>query len=56
MKFEYKREIIHGNADEVLKKVNALGAEGWEVVHVGSVMIESHTLAPATVVWIKRSK
>jgi len=56
MKFKYMHETIYGSADDVLKRVNELGDDGWEVVHVSTMNTESHVLSPAHMVWFKRER
>ena len=54
MKFEYNKFPIEGGPEDMLKRLNEIGAEGWEVVHVSDMNRESHILSPLSVVWVKR--
>ena len=54
MKYEYDRFFVEGGAEEMLKKVNEFGADGWEVFHVTEMNREANTLGPLHAVWVKR--
>jgi hypothetical protein len=56
MKFEYKHETVIGSPDSIVKRLNELGDDGWEVLHLHPVMAESSVLNPATTILLKRPK
>jgi hypothetical protein len=54
MKFQYMRETLYGSGDSAINRLNELGDEGWEIVHVSALNIESQGLNAAHMIWFKR--
>jgi hypothetical protein len=53
-KFQYMREPHYGNQADALARLNELGDEGWEIIHISPINVESQGLNAGHMIWFKR--